>query len=669
MGDNIQEPKKIAAWALIAFVVVFASPAPSLGAGVSAEDARKLKTGLESVDKGNIRKARAYTKIIKDSLARKILVWARLSKPDPNASFAEIADFMAANPDWPNQRQLRRRAEEAITDKVPPEKLLAWFGAHPPLSGDGKGRYGEALLASGLTKEAQVVIRDAWINGNFTKNRERAFYKRHRRLLSGADHRSRLDRLQWDGKYWPTRRMLWKVPPDYRALGVARFNLRHRRGNVDSLIAKVPKDLVDDPGLIYERLRWRRRKGKYASAGEILNNPPDELVRPRLWWRERFIVARRALQDGSITDAYRFAKEHGLNGNGNGVPAYAEAEWLAGWIALRFLDDHAVAKDHFENMFHAVKYPVSRARGAYWTARALDALGDKDTAENWYGLAAKHPTTYYGQLAIARINPGAGLDLASNPQSGNGERKAFAAHELVGAVNILGQAEGQDWLRPFILRLDALAGTPGWRILTAELAKANGRADLSVLVAKRVSRDNKMFFETAFPELPLPRPRPKAGAPKVEPPLVLAVIRQESAFNVKARSHANAQGLMQLMPRTALKVAKRLRLPFSRHRLVTDANYNLTLGQAYLAEMLKNFKGSYVLALAAYNAGPSRVKRWLKRYGDIRKPDVDSIDWVERIPISETRNYVQRVLENLQVYRRRLANADAGLRLPKDLHQ
>ncbi|MDA1089017.1 MAG: lytic transglycosylase domain-containing protein [Proteobacteria bacterium] len=661
--------KLVAGLMMAGVVIVVAAAFPAEADPLTAEDARNLKIGLEAIDTGNIKKALAYNKTLKSPLARKILTWGRLSKPDPNASFAEIADFMAANPDWPDQKNLQRRAEEAITDKTPAGDVMTWFKERLPLSGDGKGRYGEALLASDITKEGQAVIRDAWINGDFTKNRELAFYKRHRRLLSVDDHRRRLDRLQWDGKNWPVQRMLWKVPPEYRALGEARQFLRHRRGNVDTAIAKIPDVLKNDPGLIYERLRWRTRKGKYALAREILDKSPDDLVRPLLWWKERALVARQTLREGLVTDAYRIAKKHGLQGNGDGGAAYAEAEWLAGWIALRFLEDAGAAMGHFENMYNAVKYPVSQARGAYWTGRALDTIGNQESAKTWYRLAAQHQTTYYGQLAFARINPGASLELFPQPETGEGERKAFMAHEVVRAVEALGDAKAEDWLRPFILRLDQLADTQGWRLLTSELALANGRPDLAVLVAKRVGRDNKIFNKAAFPDIAPPHLRLKAGAAKVETSLVLAVIRQESAFNVKAKSHASAQGLMQLMPHTALKVAQRLQLPFSRRRLVTDAAYNMTLGQAYLSELLESFKGSYVLALAAYNAGPSRASQWMRMNGDLRNKDVDSIDWVERIPISETRNYVQRVLENLQVYRRLLAKTEVALRLEADLHQ
>jgi len=634
---------------------------------LAAEDARSLKAGLEAVDKVNLRKARSWARKIKSPLARKILTWARLVKPDPKADFNEISEFMAENPDWPSRETLQSRAEEAMSSKTPDDVVLAWFAGQKPVSGYGKARLGQAMLAAGHQKKGRAVIRDAWINGNFTKRRELAFYRRHRRLLTAADHRRRLDRLQWEGRYWPARRMLWKVKPDYRALGVARMFLRHRRGNVDTAIAKVPDALKGDPGLIYERLRWRLRKGKYDAAREILNHPPDDLVQPERWWRERVLAARRTLRDGRISEAYRLAQGHGLKDT-NGA-AYAEAEWLAGWIALRFLKEPAAAKKHFVNMFNVVKYPVSRARGAYWTARAMEVLGDSAGAETWHRLAALHPTTYYGQLSITRLHPGGGLDLPPAPKPGEEQSKAFSKHEVVRAVRVLGETGAEDWLRPFILRLDELADTQGWRQLTSKLAGANGRRDLAVLVAKRAGRDSWKYSEAAFPAINPPKMHKRAGAPAPEKPLVLAVVRQESAFQVKAKSHANAQGLMQLLPRTAFRVAKRLRVPFSRRRLITDGEYNLTLGQAYLAELLEAFKGSYVLALAAYNAGPARVRAWLRRNGDLRNADVDSIDWVELIPFGETRNYVQRVLENLQVYRTRLAETDVALRLEDDLHQ
>jgi soluble lytic murein transglycosylase len=663
--------KQVAGIALC--LVVFATIAQA-APRLTPADARPLKAGLKAVEDRKLTEARSWARKIKNPLARKILNWARLSTPDPNIGFDEISTFMATGPDWPDQRGLQRRAEEAVGRDTPDEAVLAWFLARTPLSGYGKTRLGEALLFKGRRDEGRALIRDAWIQGNFTKAREKAFYKRHRRLLTGADHRRRLDRLLWQGRYWPARRMLWKVPTGYRALGLARLFLRHNRGNVDTAIARVPDALKSDSGLQYERLRWRRRKGKYASAREILNAPPDDLGRPRRWWKEREMVVRITLREGLISESYRLARDHGLDVNLGGVTvAYSEAEWLAGWIALRFLGAPRLAQTHFERMYNAVKYPVSLARGAYWIARSREALDRTKVniaaARTWYRLAARHPTTYYGQLSIARLRPGGGFELAQEPKPSEKDIEAFDAHELVRAVRMLTEVEAVYWLRPFILALDNVNDTPGWRQLTLELARASGRPDLSLKIAKREGRKSWNFTEAAYPAVMPPPMQARTNMPPLEASLILAVVRQESAFYVKAISRANAQGLMQLMPRTASRIAKKLKLPFSRRRLTTDAIYNLTLGQAYLGGLLETYKGSYVLSLAAYNAGPKRVKQWLRRYGDLRKPDVDSIDWVESIPFRETRNYVQRVLENLQVYRTRLADTEVALRLEEDLHQ
>jgi soluble lytic murein transglycosylase len=634
---------------------------------LSADDARLLKTGLKAVDDNKRSPDRTFGGKIKNPLARKILTWATLIRPDLDDGFSEIASFIADNPDWPEQNRLQRRAEEAMSLKTPDEVVLKWFAERPPISADGKARLAEAWLATGNNEEGEDALREVWVNGDFAKRRELAFYRRHRRDLTVDDHRRRLDRLLWEGRYWPARRMLWKVPADYRALAVARLSLRRNEGNVDTLIAKVPAALKDDPGLIYERLRWRRQHRKYDTALELLRDSPGSLVYPERWWIERAFLGRRMLLSGDVTAAYQLIKDHGLKPNHG--RAYAEAEWLAGWIALRFLNDARAGAGHFTEQYHAVKYPISLARGAYWIGRAMDAMTERSLAETWYTLAAVHPTTYYGQLATARLRPGASLLLPEEPSPTADERAAFDAHELVQAVRMLAEIDEHDRMRPFVLRLDELAKSPGWRVMSAGLARDSERPDLAVTVAKRAKRDGLKLPETAFPaEMPSPM-KVKGGLPPLEMPLVLAVVRQESAFNVKARSHARAQGLMQLMPHTALKVAKRLEVPFDRRRLTTDGVYNLTLGQAYLAELLDEFNGSYVLALAAYNAGPHRARQWIKDNGDPRDKDVDTIDWIELIAFRETRNYIQRVLENLQVYRSRLAKEEVALRLERDLHQ
>ncbi len=653
-------------YGVIACIAMAVLTAPAAVAGLlTAEDDRLSKFAFQAADAEKWSEVRRLAGRIKDPLAVKIFRWLDSSRPGTEASFEEIAGFMAKNPDWPGQSLLQRRAEEAMTAKTPDQAVITWFRARQPVSTDGGVRYGAALLASGDRGKARRVLRDVWINGDFSKRPEKDFYRRYRRILSREDHIARLDRLLWDGRDWPVRRMLWKVNPDYRALAVARLFLRHRRGNVDTAITAVPEHLKKDPGLVYERLRWRRRKGRSLSARQLLDEPPEDLGRPAMWWLERALLARRALQQGHVSAAYRLAKNHGLKAGAG----FADAEWLAGWIALRFLKDINVSKGHFLAMFEAVRYPVSRSRGAYWLARAAEAVNDAKSASKWYRVAASFPTAYYGQLAASWLGPGHGLVFPADPIPDQAQVKDFESHELTRATRIMGDLDQKDRIGPFVRALSAVRKVPDWRFLTAALARLQGRPDLAIKVAKASTRDGRDLVESGYPALIPPPLADRSGKPLIEVPLVLATIRQESAFNPLATSSMGARGLMQLMPRTARRTAGKLKLPYSRGRLTTDPDYNMILGQAYLAGLIKLYDGSYVLALAAYNAGPSKVRRWRRRNGDPRDYAIDIIDWIELIPFDETRDYIQRVMESLQIYRHRLADAQMALSLENDLRR
>jgi soluble lytic murein transglycosylase len=653
--------------AVLAGLLVFMPlPATAGSDALSPDDIKAAKAALKAVGAEKWRSAHKAAAKAKDPLVAKIVDWFDFIRPETRARFAEISAFITENSHWPYQKRLQRRTEEAMTETTPANVVLSWFETREPASVDGRVRLGAALLAEGYKKRAQRVLRRAWVGGNFGKRQERTFFKRYRKLLRKDDHLKRLERLLWNGRYWASRRMLWRVGAGHRALAEARMALRHRRGNVDRAIARVPAELKDHPGLIYERLRWRRRKGLDMSARDLLSDLPDDLGRPDLWAKERAILARRALQAGHISEAYRIAKDHGLD---NGA-AFAEAEWLAGWIALRFLGDYEVARNHFSTMYDSVRYPVSRARGAYWVGRTEEALSGHSAAEPWYQTAARYPTTYYGQLATARLKPaGGGFALPPEPKPDAAQVTAFAEHELVRVARILGQIGENKRLKPFILGLSSIETSPGWRALSASLAVELDRPDLAIRVSKLNNRAGRGLVAEGYP---VPDVKPlfdRAGKPLVEIPLVLSLVRQESGFFTKARSPAGARGLMQMLPRTAYRTARTLKIPYSRRRLTSDADYNLKLGQAHLATLLKSFDGSYVLALAAYNAGPSRVRKWVNANGDPRDATVNVIDWIEMIPFNETRNYVQRVLENLQVYRLRLAKTKVALTLEGDLRR
>ncbi len=630
---------------------------------LSAGDSRVAKAAFKAADQERWKKAARLSAKAENPLLLKTFKWFDYSRPGGSGSFAEIAAFITANPDWPYQNLLARRAEEAMTVSLDPLIILDWFKDRHPLSTAGRTQYIRALLARGKKDQARVEIRDTWINGNFAKRPEKLFYKRYRRYLEAGDNLKRLDRLLWEGRNWPSRRMIWKIKSNDRALAEARLMLRQRLGNVDKAIARVAPELRNDPGLVYERLQWRRRKGKFESAVELLSPAPDNLVRPELWWKERSYLARKALQKGHITDAYRIVADHRLKQG----PGFAEAEWMAGWISLRFLEEPETAMKHFLTMYRGVKYPISRARGAYWAARSAEALGDQETADTWYRVAAKLPTTYYGQLAASRLGPGHGLRLPENISPPPGEAEAFARHELNRVMKMLAQIGETDRLKPFAMALAKSGVAPSWRKMTAELAQTLDRPDLAIAIAKKSSRDGEELIDMGYPILTPPPMRARALDYKLEKPLVLAMIRQESAFRTKARSGANARGLMQLMPATAKRIARQLRIPYSKKRLTGDAQYNMLLGQAYVAGLIDEFEGSYVLSLAAYNAGPARARKWLRLNGRPGDQGVDNVDWIEMIPISETRNYVQRVLENLQVYRLRISGTEVAETLEGDL--
>ncbi len=482
------------------------------GGLLSGDDWTLYRQAFAALKKGHWRRARRLAEKGKDPLPAKVITWLYLTEPGTRTDFDELARFIDANPDWPRRQTLLGRAEEAMGDDTPDERALAWFAQHPPVSGEGRVRAAEAFMRGGWPEVGSAWLRYAWVVDNFSARRERQILKRHAKLLSRADHEARLDRLLWDGRRGAARRMLRRVSVGFRALAQARLRLMERAGGVDPAIARVPAELKDHPGLIYERLRWRRRKGFDASARELLLDPPDNLFRPHAWWVERAIQVRHALDEGAVTEAYRLAQVHKQSAGAD----FAEAEWLAGWIALRFLDEDRVAYGHFERLYDAVRFPISRARGAYWAGRSAESMGETKLARQWYALGAAHPTTFYGQLASLKLGDGPALALDPDPSPGPEAVEAFNARELVRAVRLLSELGEKERLRPFIMRLNELAETPAEHALVAMLAKSAGRADLAVASTKRSVRAGVVLAGAGYPVIGLPA----GGAP--EPALLLA---------------------------------------------------------------------------------------------------------------------------------------------------
>ena len=650
-GDSFAAPATTSQTAESAEVI---SHAPV--AVFSPKTLRTARAIFENINDNRWKAARRKAAKLGDPLLETLVQWLDLER-DGKQSFEEISAFIGAHPGWPRLRTLIAHAEEAITDATPDTLVLAWFDSHRPITTNGLVRYGEALLREGRDTEGIGIIRRAWIEGNFGYRQERTFISRHHKRWTREDNWTRLDRLLWEGKLKAARRTMRRVDKDLQVLAEARLRLRLNRGGVDWAIRRVPAHLLHDPAFLYERLRWRRRHDR-DNAKEILEELPFDLAHLQLWWIERAAVVRQTLAKGNISAAYQLASNHRqIEG-----ASFAEAEWLSGWVALRFLHDNETALNHFTKLYDSVRYPISRSRAAYWAARAAESLGRAELQQGWYAKAVEFPTTFHGQLATARLEGKIPLSLPPDPLPTSQERERFNNIDLVRVVRMLGEIGEYKQIKPFVIHLNDIVTTPGERALVADLAYNNERLDVAVKVARQAIRNGVNLVSRGYPIFT------QVDRDHHETPLILALMRQESGFDSYAKSRTGARGLMQIMPATAKSIARKLNVPYSKSRLITDPGYNLMLGHAYISNLLNRYDNSYVLALAAYNAGPKWVKRWRRDNGDPRSHDVDALDWIERIPLAETRNYIQRVLSNLQVYRIRLNTPQAAWSLENDLH-
>ncbi len=573
----------------------------------------------------------------------KVLTWLRLRDPASGAGFGEIAVFLKENPNWPNRWKMISRAEYLMPEDLPVSAQQSWFGEIAPRTAAGRLKYLKSLESSLDRSDLSEKARAYWHETPFGRSDHRAFLKRYRSLLSADDHWIRLDRMLWRGFISSARRVLPLVAKDKRNLALARIQLRTQSPGVDGAINRVPDDLQSDPGLQYERLLWRHRKGRKDDALELLWSVPTGQQYPALWWRERSRQIRYALDDNRDEDAYLLSAAHIQH---SGL-SFAEAEWHAGWIALRFADKPAEALQAFEKLYNGVSTSISLARAGYWAGRAAETSGQNKQARHWYSRAAENPATFYGQLAQARLNTN-GFRLPREPKPTSEERTAFRQTTLAQVAAALGRIGQDDLARDFVTHLSRLADNGVQAVLVAQLARELGYLDIAVRAARTAARKGIVLAQTGYPT------RYATEHGPLEPALMLAIIRQESGFDTKAKSRAGARGLMQLMPATARQVSKTVKQRYSARRLTTDPYFNIRLGSAYLSGLIDRFDGNYILAIAAYNAGPGNVNRWLRERGDPRSDDVDVVDWIERIPFGETRNYVQRVLEGLVVYRARL---------------
>lgn len=584
-----------------------------------------------------------------------LIRWQYMLDSDSGAGFNEIMDFIAKNPDWPDSKKLRVRAELSLaTSPTDDSSLIAAFGSENPITGIGKIRLAQALINTGIASKERIdtLVKEGWIQGDFDTSEEQQILKQFGGILTTKDDIARVDRLLWDEKITPAKRLLGTLPQEHQTLFSARIALIQKEKSASKLIDKVSGKFKTDAGLLYERMRFRARKNDDTGVRQILISLPDDVPYPEKWWRYRELQTRVAIDAGEYKTAQKLLKGYEtLEGTD-----LANGLWLDGWVHLEFLRESQKALNIFSKMYDTVKYPVSRARAAYWAAKAAGERGDSGSARSWHEKAAAYPTTFYGQLAATQLNKNTSLNLPSDISSSSSGRDSTLQKAIALAI----QYDDYNLASRLISHAVENADSDDKAISAALIGQSMNVPFLSVRGAKKALQRNIVMLNAGYPTPQTPYDIP------IERALALAIARQESEYDPNARSPANALGLMQLLPSTAKETAGKIGLPYSRAMLLSP-DYNFTVGSHYLARLISAYDGSYVMAIAAYNAGPGNVSKWSRQFGTPGNAVESAINWIEKIPFSETRNYVQRVLENLQIYRKLENTNDASLRIADDL--
>ena len=640
-------------------------PPPAAVAATSSTsqaDTDALEEVIDLVRKHKPADATQAEAAITDPVARKLAEWIILRSDDNGAPVERYRAFISTNPSWPSQTFLRRRLEAALWDDHRDDATVwSWFENESPISAKGKFALARVMLGRGDRANAERLVRDAWRNDAMSEDTESTALDLFGALLTPGDQKARMDLFLYGSEHEIALRAAKRLGAAHVALAKARIASYRKADNSRALLEAVPHELHSDPGYIFSKIQMLRREEKFAEAAQLMLSAPRDAARlynVDEWWIERRLLARKMLDTGEHRTAYLIARDAAL-------PARdiykTEQEFTAGWIALRFLTDPATAAQHFARIGVGSVNPTALARAGYWQGRAAEAAGRAQEARAAYTAAAAHSTSYYGQLARAKL----GLPQIELNAAPTGRGRGVERLEIVRAVQLLYALDERPIAVPIFADLGE-NGDPDALLGLGELASRNGDARNMLLVGKAALNRGLPFDFYAYPVNGIP-PYKSIG-PDVEQSIVYAIARQESAFNPNDVSPANAYGLMQVTPDAGRYVCKRAGVSFDLARMKTDPAYNAALGAAELGGLIEDYRGSYIMTFAAYNAGRGSVRKWIDRYGDPRDPKVDAVDWVELIPFSETRNYVQRIMENLQVYRARFGGG-TQLQIEADLHR
>ena len=596
---------------------------------------------------------------IGDPTARKLVEWALIDTSGTQMSYADLSRDQRALNGWPRV-EARRSAGEIALDRAgaSPDAVLAFFGSSAPTTVQGALALAWALDQSGRTSEAQSLIRDWWRTRSFEAPEQTRILNQWSGWLSTADHDARLSMLLL-GPHGPaTRAMVNLASPEKASVANTVMGLRSAY-SPDSMVANLSASQATDPAVALERVRILRSQSRQRDAYSILRYLPSAPAHKEgqdTLWSERRNYFLDAYQDGNYQAAYDAMAGHDFPSGDRKV----DAEFFAGWVALTKLNDPARAARHFETLRTVSSTPITQGRAWYWLGRAAEAQGDQAGAQQAYRNGAQHIQTFYGQLAAEKAGMTT-LTLPADPRPTSADAAAFEGNEVVRAMRILGETGETSLLRVFAYHLDDTLPNPTDLALLMDTVRGYGDGFGAMMVGRAASQRGMLLPERQYP---LRTPPQVSGAAPL--PFTLAITRQESSFDPRARSGADARGMMQFLPATASGVARRLGMSYSAERL-WDADYNMTLGSYHLGELMGNFGGSMLMTTVGYNAGPGRAPQWVARCGDPRGSTEAAINYIECAPFTETRNYMMRVMENLSVYKARLNGGSAPLSLSSDI--
>lgn len=630
-------------------------------APLSVGENQILRQALAAARRKDVAEARSLMSAISDPIARKIVVWALMDTAGTSLGFFEADQARRDLAGWPRGAGRQQTAEALLaTSGLSAEQTIAWFGGEAPATAQGAMALARALNATGQQAEATALIRRVWRDEIFEASVQTSMLAQFGGYLRPEDHVRRADRLLYGQQGPAAQAMLSLIPADERAIAETRIALRNRSPGAETLLAQLTPAQAAHPGIAFERAPFHRARGQEGRAYDLLAPLPAEHAQVSAAatrvWRERYSMTLSALRARDFNNAYRAAANTGLAAGASA----AEAEFYAGWIALRRMNNPELADRHFAAIAEIGTSPITRGRALYWRGRAHEAKGDAAAAQSFYGAAAEHNTTFYGQLAGEKVGDGT-MTLPPEPEITEFDRTRFEGRDVVRAARRLNEIGEASLFRTFALHLKDTVPNSAEQALIVDMARGYGDQTGSMLVVRGAATLGHVLPLRGYPQRTPPQ---VPNAPELA--LTLSITRQESGFDPLIRSPVGARGMMQVMPATAQIVARQIGVSYSANML-DDPDYNMRLGQTYISQMLSQFSGSYPLAIAAYNAGPGRPTQWIGFCGDPRGAGTDPIDFIECIPFSETRNYVMRVMEGTQVYRARLNNGTAKITLSQDL--